>query len=241
MSSNNLVKRIAVIRAVIRERQSGSSSAAAPRTGTAWKPPGTHNLLPDTACGTAQATQHSLRASSSLTYSQQDHSAVCTAPTKPKGAITNDITVAYSATSITMATKASKPTSANEDDEDAMWAQLDDVPANDLELVGRPLGDLLLPAENTLEERQSSSERQSYKTAQSSSKDASRLDHVHTPYYAEVMQVLRDVFGLDSFRPNQLEAVDATLSGKDVFVLMPTGGGKVNPACLLPVELCKLI
>ena len=47
-----------------------------------------------------------------------------------------------------------------------------------------------------------------------------------TPYYPELLRTLRDVFGLQTFRTNQLEAISACMENKDVFVLMPTGGGK---------------
>ncbi|EGW32692.1 uncharacterized protein SPAPADRAFT_49652 [Spathaspora passalidarum NRRL Y-27907] len=46
------------------------------------------------------------------------------------------------------------------------------------------------------------------------------------PFIDEIYHVLNNVFKLNSFRSNQLEAVIASLLRKDVFVLMPTGGGK---------------
>lgn len=38
--------------------------------------------------------------------------------------------------------------------------------------------------------------------------------------------MLQEVFGFDSFLPRQLEAISATLSGRDVIARMRTGGGK---------------
>jgi ATP-dependent DNA helicase RecQ len=39
-------------------------------------------------------------------------------------------------------------------------------------------------------------------------------------------QALHDVFGLESFRPGQIEVVEAQLAGRDVLSVAPTGSGK---------------
>ena len=39
-------------------------------------------------------------------------------------------------------------------------------------------------------------------------------------------KTLKETFGFNAFRPLQREIIESSMSGRDVFVLLPTGGGK---------------
>lgn len=56
--------------------------------------------------------------------------------------------------------------------------------------------------------------------------DASHHAQMQFKWSLDVKTAMKERFHLRGFRHNQLEAINATLGGKDAFVLMPTGGGK---------------
>src|SRR5947199_9003655 len=43
---------------------------------------------------------------------------------------------------------------------------------------------------------------------------------------SDLGQLLKTTFGYSTFRPLQREICEASLAGRDVFALLPTGGGK---------------
>ncbi|XP_025891556.1 ATP-dependent DNA helicase Q1 [Nothoprocta perdicaria] len=46
------------------------------------------------------------------------------------------------------------------------------------------------------------------------------------PWYEKIKTALQSKFNLQKFRSLQLETVNAAMAGKDIFLVMPTGGGK---------------
>ena len=48
----------------------------------------------------------------------------------------------------------------------------------------------------------------------------------HSPYDADLHHLLHAHFGYETFRPLQLTAMSSLLSGQDVLLILPTGGGK---------------
>ncbi|XP_071358061.1 ATP-dependent DNA helicase Q1 isoform X3 [Trachinotus anak] len=128
---------------------------------------------------------------------------------------------------------------------DDAQAELDSVEA-ELELVELQITELLqkqtelTSRKNALLQRleEACDAAQSSSSSSSASAKSSRADPVMSkqemqcydgadfPWSKEVEQHLKDSFQLSKFRPLQLRAINLTLSGKDLFLVMPTGRGK---------------
>lgn len=99
----------------------------------------------------------------------------------------------------------------NLDSDDMLWNQVDP-------------DESMLFEEIAMEEQTTTVSTQTTETAVATPQEDPRLRL--TPFYAEIVEKLHRFFRLRTFRTNQLEAITSTMEGKDVFVLMPTGGGK---------------
>ncbi|KAK9814024.1 hypothetical protein WJX73_009544 [Symbiochloris irregularis] len=106
----------------------------------------------------------------------------------------------------------------------------DDVlsPAQQLQLVETDLAQVESDIESLLAKQSSLfAQRDSLRLQVSQDERAPKADWQGTfEWDTEVQKLLSQSFGLQSFRPLQQSVINATLQGRDVLCLMPSGGGK---------------
>lgn len=75
--------------------------------------------------------------------------------------------------------------------------------------------------------------------------NGSQFDKTTYPWSERAQELLETKFRLQQFRSHQLAAINATLSGCDVLLIMPTGGGKSLcfqlPAILQKGKTCLFV
>ncbi|XP_054483277.1 ATP-dependent DNA helicase Q1-like [Anoplopoma fimbria] len=103
--------------------------------------------------------------------------------------------------------------------------QITDLLQKQAELTGRKDA-LLQQLEEACDAAQPSSSKSSGAHPVLSKQEMKLYDGTDFPWSKEVERHLKDSFHLSTFRPLQLKAINLTLSGKDLFLVMPTGRGK---------------
>lgn len=95
----------------------------------------------------------------------------------------------------------------------------------------------LLERKNEIESRLKNTEKPS--TSKTNVPQKRRcFDGANFSWSKDLELALQNVFKIDSFRPLQLECMNATLSGCDCILIMPTGGGK-SLCFQLPAVIAK--
>uniref|UniRef100_A0A8C6WZT8 ATP-dependent DNA helicase n=1 Tax=Neogobius melanostomus TaxID=47308 RepID=A0A8C6WZT8_9GOBI len=85
---------------------------------------------------------------------------------------------------------------------------------------------LLSQLDEGSEQASSASSSSSQRPAAMSKQELERYDKPDFSWSKEAQRHLQETFRLEQFRPLQLRAINLTLSGSDLFLVMPTGRGK---------------
>ncbi|XP_061662705.1 ATP-dependent DNA helicase Q1 isoform X2 [Syngnathoides biaculeatus] len=102
--------------------------------------------------------------------------------------------------------------------------QIEDLLEKKTQLTSRK--DALLRSLEDACDAASSSSQPSGMASEMSKEEMVRYDCKDFAWSEDVTRRLKDSFHLSKFRPLQLRAINLTLSGKDLFLVMPTGRGK---------------